>query len=583
MSRFRARAAFFTPTSHLYNYGTCGGGLHFAYPWAGGLPRLLTGRFAPTRLQTQQLVFQRHIMTRTFRLFAALTVLTLAGAPLLAHAMGDKKDVTTETEKTAAAPPPPGAPASFADLAHDLLPAVVNISSTIKVSENTQSEDGGMGDVPMPQLPPGSPFKDFFEEFMNRQGQGMPGGEGGGEPAIPPASLGSGFVIDADKGYIVTNNHVINDAQEVRVTFGDDTTMEAKIIGKDEKMDLAVLQVKTDKKLTAVPFGDSDKMRVGDWVLAIGNPFGLGGTVTAGIISAQQRNINAGQYDDFIQTDASINRGNSGGPMFDLAGEVIGINTAIFSPSGGSVGIGFAIPSNMAKTVIDQLIEFGKTRRGWIGVRIQNVTEEIAESLGMKGVSGALVASVTPGGPAEKAKLKQGDVILEFDGKKVTAMRNLPRIVAETGIDKTVTLKYWRAGKEDTAKIKVAELEKAEESGLLDNDLAQSQPAPAVTGTSIDAFGLSVGSLGEENRKQFAVPEDVKGVAVMKVDPKGEAAQKGLAAGDVIVEINQTATETPQKVKELIAEAQKAGKSSVLLLLNREGDVRFVALRFPKK
>lgn len=519
-------------------------------------------------------------MTRTFKLFAALTVLTLAGAPHAAHAMGDKKDAGP-TEKTVA-PPPPGAPASFADLAHDLLPAVVNISSTIKVASTAQGEGGGMGEVPVPQLPPGSPFKDFFEEFMNRQGQGGLGGEGG-EPAIPPASLGSGFVIDADKGYIVTNNHVVSDAQEVRVTFGDDTTIEAKIIGKDEKMDLAVLQVKTDKKLTAVPFGDSDKMRVGDWVLAIGNPFGLGGTVTAGIISAQQRNINAGQYDDFIQTDASINRGNSGGPMFDLAGEVIGINTAIFSPSGGSVGIGFAIPSNMAKTVIDQLIEFGKTRRGWIGVRIQNVTDEIAESLGMKGVSGALVASVTPGGPAEKAKLKQGDVILEFDGKKVTAMRNLPRIVAETGIDKTVTLKYWRAGKEGTAKIKVAELEKAEESGLLDNDLAQAQPAPAAKGTEITAFGLSVASLGEESRKQFGVPEDVKGVAVMKVDPKGEAAQKGLAAGDVIVEINQTGTDTPQKAKELIEEAQKAGKTSVLLLLNREGDVRFVALRFPKK
>jgi serine protease Do len=524
-----------------------------------------------------------HINTRVFTVIALLAA---AGTPVLSYAQD--KEAKTAQEKiddSAAAkapktsPIPPGAPATFADIAHDLLPAVVNISSTMKADAPMEEEqEGEMPD--MPQFPPGSPFQDFFEEFMNKHGQG---GGGGGEPAIPPASLGSGFVIDADKGYIVTNNHVVKDADEVRVTFGDDTTMEAKIIGKDEKMDLAVLQVKTDKKLTAVKFGDSDKMRVGDWVLAIGNPFGLGGTVTAGIVSAQQRDINAGPYDDFIQTDASINRGNSGGPMFDLQGDVIGINTAIFSPSGGSVGIGFAIPSNLAKSVVDQLVKYGKTRRGWIGVRIQSVTEEIAESLGLPDSHGALVASITEGGPAAKAKLKPGDVITEFDGKQVNAMRNLPRIVAETPIDKSVELKVWRDGKFTTAKIKVAELEKAEEDGLLD-ETAQAPETPEPSkGTSVDKVGMTVGSLSETTRQQFNIPEDVEGVVITKVDPKGEAAAKGLSSGDVVVEINQEKIGKPQDASSVIDKAAKSGKSSVLLLVNREGDVRFVALRLKKE
>lgn len=516
-----------------------------------------------------------------------LTVIALAlavAAPVMCHAKDDAPDVTEQKADVAAAktpktsPIPPGAPATFADIAHDLLPAVVNISSTLKADAPVPEDE--MGEMQeMPQFPPGSPFQDFFEEFMNKKGQG-----GGGEPAIPAASLGSGFVIDAAKGYVVTNNHVVKDADEVRVTFGDDSTLEAKIIGKDEKMDLAVLQIPVEgKKLTAVKFGDSDKMRVGDWVLAIGNPFGLGGTVTAGIVSAQQRNINAGPYDDFIQTDASINRGNSGGPMFDLAGEVIGINTAIFSPSGGSVGIGFAIPSNLAKSVVDQLIEYGKTRRGWIGVRIQTVTEEIAESLGLPDSHGALVASITPDGPAEKARLQQGDVITEFDGKQVSAMRNLPRIVAETPIDKTVELKVWREGKFTTARIKVAELEKAEESGLLDENVQTGEAAPAPSkGTNVDAVGMTVGSLSDTTRKQYNVPADVEGVIVTKVDPKGEAAAKGLSEGDVVVEINQESLARPQDAQSAVEKAAKDGKGSVLLLVNREGDVRFVALKLAK-
>ena len=530
-------------------------------------------------------------MRKSLSLVTVLALLSAAAVPALCHAKDEAKKETAEIvakPETKTSPIPPGAPATFADIAHDLLPAVVNISSTLKVG-STESEDmPGMegdddqGQMPeMPQLPPGSPFQDFFEEFLNKHGQGQ-GGMGGAEPAIPPASLGSGFVIDAEKGYVVTNNHVIKDADEVRVTFGDDSTLVAKIIGKDEKMDLAVLQVPVEgKKLTDVKFGDSDKMRVGDWVLAIGNPFGLGGTVTAGIISAQQRDINAGQYDDFIQTDASINRGNSGGPMFDLQGEVIGINTAIFSPSGGSVGIGFAIPSNLAKSVVSQLIEYGKTRRGWIGVRIQSVTEEIAESLGIEGHHGALVASITPGGPAEKADLKPGDVITEFDGKSVNAMRNLPRIVAETPIDKAVELKYWRDGKEKTAKIKVGELEKAEEAGLLNDEPATEKPVPA-TGTDLTKLGATVGSLSDTTRKEFNVPDDIEGVVVTKVAPKGEAAAKGLSAGDVIVEISQEKVGSPKEAADAVEKAAKAGKSSVLLLVNREGDVRFVALKLKK-
>lgn len=514
----------------------------------------------------------------------ALALLAAAGIPAMCHAMGDKNkpaeltkvaDIVKESP-TASSPIPPGAPATFADIAHDLLPAVVNISSTHNAKEESTGEEGLGENMPeMPDLPPGFP-EDFFEQFLNKRGGG-----GGMPEAIPPASLGSGFVIDAEKGYIVTNNHVVKDADEVRVTFQDDTTIEAKIVGKDEKMDLALLKVETDKKLTDVHFGDSDVLRVGDWVLAIGNPFGLGGTVTAGIISAQQRNINAGPYDDFIQTDASINRGNSGGPMFNLKGEVIGINTAIFSPSGGSVGIGFAIPSNLAKSVINQLAEYGRTRRGWIGVRIQAVTEEIAESLSLGKPRGALVASITHDGPAEEAKLKAGDIITSFDGKPVTEMRHLPRIVAETPIDKKVEVKFWRDGKEQKTSIKVGELEKAEEDGLLSEE--STKPLAPTTGTELAEFGLTIGSITDTARKNYNIPEDVSGVVVMKTAGKGEAAKQGLLEGDVIVEINQTAVESPKQVTDIVAKAVKDGKPSVLVLANREGDVRFLALQFSKE
>ncbi|MFN3828284.1 MAG: DegQ family serine endoprotease [Micavibrio sp.] len=459
-------------------------------------------------------------------------------------------------------------PASFADLSEKLLPAVVNISSTHKALEPQDFPD-------MPHFPPGSPFEDFFEEFMNRRGDGM--------PMDPPASLGSGFIIDAEKGYIVTNNHVIKDADEVRITLHDDTSIPATIVARDEKTDLALLEVKTEKKLTAVSFGKSDNLRVGDWILAIGNPFGLGGTVTAGIISAQQRDIQSGPYDDFIQTDASINRGNSGGPMFNLDGEVIGINTAIFSPSGGSVGIGFAIPSDLAKPVIDQLIKYGRTRRGWLGVRIQAVTDDIAESFGMKASQGALVASITPTGPAEVAGLKAGDIIVKFNGKDIKEMRELPRLVAETEINTEAKIEFWRDGKLQNAKIKVGELEKAEDEGLIAAASEEGEDdIVSPDSKNIESVGLSLSAISAQDREAFNIGNEIEGVIVKDVTAGSEAATKGLAAGDVIVEINQQAVTTPGEVSEVIQKAEKSGRSSVLLLVNRENDVRFVALRLKK-
>lgn len=453
-----------------------------------------------------------------------------------------------------------GAPGSFADMVEKLLPAVVNISSTQRMLEPQDYPE-------IPQFPPGSPFEDFFKDFMDRRGQGV--------PDVAPTSLGSGFVIDAEKGLIVTNNHVIKDAEEVRVTFHDDVTVKADVLGRDEKTDLAVLKVKTDKKLTAVQFGNSDVLRVGDWVVAIGNPFGLGGTVTAGIISARQRDIQAGPYDDFIQTDASINRGNSGGPMFDLNGQVIGINTAIFSPSGGSVGIGFAIPSALAKPVIDQIIEFGRTRRGWIGVRIQAVTDEIAESLGSKGAGGALVASITPKGPAEVSGLKPGDIIVSFNGQRITAMKDLPRKVAEAPINTNVEIVYLRDGKEMKGSIVVAEMEKAEEQGLVPG----MGPRPETLGTKIDLIGLKLEPLSDDLRQAFSISPNVEGVLVTGVDDSSEAAEKGLIDGDVIVEINQQPVRDPLKAKDIIEKAKQTGRASVLLLVNSAGEVRFVALK----
>lgn len=462
------------------------------------------------------------------------------------------------------------APGSFADLAEKLLPTVVNISSTQKLDAEGQQP------LPdMPEFPEGSPFEDFFNDYTKRQKGQM--------QAIPPTSLGSGFIIDLEKGYIVTNNHVIKDAQEIRVTLHDDTIINASVIGKDEKTDIALLQA--DLKghdVKAASFGNSDVLRVGDWVIAIGNPFGLGGTVTAGIVSARKRDINAGPYDDFIQTDASINRGNSGGPMFNIKGEVIGINTAIFSPSGGSVGIGFAIPSAMTKSVIDQLVKYGKTRRGWLGVRIQTVTDEIAESLGLGKARGALVASLTGTGPAEKAGIKAGDIIIGFDGKPVADMRALPKIVAETEIGKTVPMTVWRDSKEVTLQVAVGELEVAEEKGLIEKQ-NPADPGKPEYGELVPELGTKLMPLTPDIRTQFNLPSDVTGLVVMDVDGSSDSAKKGLMEGDVIVELGQKSVKSLDEVRKAIGEVKATGKSSILMLVNRQGDIQFIAVKLEKE
>jgi serine protease Do len=456
------------------------------------------------------------------------------------------------------------APDGFADLASKLLPSVVNISTT-------QVIEGRPG-MELPKLPPGSPFEEFFKEFFDRN---QPE-----QRSRRATSLGSGFIVD-ERGYVVTNNHVIQDADEITVVLHDDSRLKAELVGRDAKTDIAVLRVKPKEKekLAAVKFGSSDKARVGDWIVAIGNPFGLGGTVTAGIISARGRDINAGPYDDFIQTDASINRGNSGGPMFNMAGEVIGINTAIFSPTGGSVGIGFAIPASAAKPVIDQLIKHGQVRRGWLGVHIQAVTDEIAETLGLKEAAGALVASVIKEGPAEKAKIEAGDVILEFDGKKVTEMRRLPRMVADTEVGKEVPVTVWRNNKKVALKAKVGEL--TETTTEVAAKTGESRRGSADE-TNVEALGLRLSSITPKVAEQFKLGKDAKGVVVLKVDEKGPAAEKGIRAGDVIVEVSQEEVRAPRDIAKKVADAKKAGRKSVLLLLEGQGGLRFVAIRIDK-
>lgn len=456
------------------------------------------------------------------------------------------------------------APDGFADLAARLLPSVVNVSTT-------QTVEGNPG-IEMPQLPPGSPFEEFFKEFMERA---QPRQQ---QRSRRATSLGSGFIIDT-QGHVITNNHVIQDADQITVTLHDDTRLDAKVIGRDAKTDLAVLKVEPNPKLVPVRFGDSDANRVGDWVLAIGNPFGFGGSVTAGIISARGRDINAGPYDDFLQTDAPINRGNSGGPMFNLDGEVIGINTAIFSPSGGSIGIGFAIPSNSAQPVIQQLIDHGSVKRGWLGVRIQSVTQEIADAMGLKEATGALVAGVIAGGPAEKAGLKDGDVILEFDGKAVGQMRRLPRLVADTDVGKSVPIRVWRGGRELSMKVQVGALEESEEKQA---STAPSAPGPSTGQTPVEGLGMSVAAIDARARERFGLEEDARGVVVTSVDPEGAAAEQGVRVGDRIVEVAQEAVSNPAQLAAKIKTAKSAGRKAVLLLVEGEGGMRFVAIKLAK-
>ena len=464
-----------------------------------------------------------------------------------------------------------GTPDSFADIVEKIEPAVVNISTTKALPTGGP---GGEERFPFPQPPPGSPFEDFFREFFDR--------DRSPEQQAPrrASSLGSGFVIDPE-GYVVTNNHVIAEADEIQVVFGDESTYEAELIGRDSKTDLAVLKIKNpDREFPSVEFANSDTVRVGDWMIAIGNPFGLGNTVTAGIISARSRDIRAGPYDDFLQVDAPINRGNSGGPSFNLDGKVIGINTAIFSPSGGNVGIGFAIPSNLALPVINSLREDGRVKRGWLGVRIQTVTDEIAESLGLNEASGALVASVTSGGPAQEADIQPGDVVLEFDGKKINRMRGLPRIVAETEIGKAVDVLIWRRGQEETIKVTLGELPEDEELAALSQEDGNGSTGGTDNASSIDSLGVTIASITDEMRERFELPGETKGVVITEVSDGSTAGEENLRPGDVIVEVGQEEVNSPPEVSAKINQAQSEDKKSVLLLIDRKGDLRFVALRF---
>jgi len=466
-------------------------------------------------------------------------------------------------------------PESISDVAEKVIDAVVNIST----SQNVE----GRGNA-MPQLPPGSPFEEFFDEFFKnrrgRQGENNPGGPGGpgggGDHALRRVnSLGSGFIIDAG-GLVVTNNHVISEADEISVILNDGSRLKATLVGRDQKTDIALLRVKPDKPLKSVKFGDSDKLRLGEWVVAIGNPFSLGGTVTAGIVSARNRDINSGPYDNYIQTDAAINRGNSGGPLFNLDGEVVGINTAIISPSGGSIGIGFSVPSKTAMPVIDQLRQFGETRRGWLGVKIQQVTDEIADTLNLKPARGALVAGVDDKGPAKPAGIEAGDVIVKFDGKDIKEMRDLPRVVADTPVGKDVEVVVVRKGDEQKKTVKLGRLE--------DNDkLAMATPnkeaAPEEKSVVQKTLGLNLSNMSDELRKKFKIKDTVKGVVIVGVDSNSAASEKRLSPGDVVVEVAQEEVKTAADLQKRIDQLKKDGRKAALLLVsNAEGELRFVAL-----
>ena len=484
---------------------------------------------------------------------AALLMGALAFIPpalSLAHVAEAKADQMTADQTR---------PASFADLAAKVTPAVVNISSSRKVAESDGAE--------MPfNFPKGSPFEDLFRQFEEQQG-------GGGHKQMHKAmSLGSGFIIDP-AGYIVTNNHVIEDSTDITATLPDGTEYPAKLIGTDPKTDLALLKVEAKKPLPSVPWGDSDKARVGDWVMAVGNPFGLGGSVTTGIVSARSRDIHEGPFDDFLQIDAAINQGNSGGPTFDMSGHVVGINTAIVSPSGGSVGIGFAIPSNLAKTVVAELRDKGSIERGWLGVEIQQVTPDLAQGIGLDEAKGALVANIDPTSPAAKADLKPGDVVLAFNGNKVKEMRDLPRLVADAQPGTKATLDILRDGHEKEIAVEIGKL-KPEKVAANDNG----DDSNAGDGSESAVLGAKLAALTPEARQTFNLDDKTKGVVIVDLTEDSPLVDQGLKPGDVIERIGNNDVTEPAEITRLAEAAKKSDKPVLVMLVNRDGRDHFIAV-----
>ena len=460
-------------------------------------------------------------------------------------------------------------PRGFADLVEVLLPTVVNITTT----QAAPQQGPRLRD--MPQLPPGSPFEELFKDLFEKRGEQQQNRRG--------TSLGSGFIVDSE-GYIITNNHVIQGAEDITVILRDDTQLKAKLIGSDSRVDVAVLKVEMPgkKPLPAIKFGDSDKARVGDWVVAIGNPFGLGHSVTAGIVSARGRAL-SDSLDDYMQTDAAINKGNSGGPLFNEKGEVIGVNTAIYSPTGTNAGLAFAIPSNVVKAVAEQLREFGKVKRGWIGVSYQTVTDDIADSFGLDRARGVLVANVVADGPAGKAGLKRNDIILNFGGADVPDMRRFPRMVANARVGSTIDVTVWRQGKEQTFKMRIGEQEEEQKTNVSATGPAKKpQERDTPVASDVEQLGLTLQRVTDQLRERYGLSDNTKGVVITKVAPNSPAAEKQLQAGDVILEVDQKPVTTPQEVAELLGKLQAQKKRSVLLFVERQGDPRFAALRLTK-
>jgi serine protease Do len=496
------------------------------------------------------------------------TALVLPSFAPSAWAQVQGQNLTQQTQQQA-----PQMLPSLSPIIQKVMPAVVNISVTMKgdaamddedIGPDNQSDNGG------PNFP-ASPFDELLKKFFEQQGRGM------GPQQRPQVgkrvALGSGFIVDP-QGYVVTNNHVVGEAGTVTVVFQDDSKHPAKIIGRDPKTDLALLKIDTNKPLPFVTWGDSDAAKVGDWILAIGNPFGLGGTVTTGIISARGRDIHSGPFDDFLQLDAAINRGNSGGPTFTQDGQVIGINTAIYSPNGGSVGIGFAIPSNLAKTVIAQLREHGKVDRGWLGVQIQQMTPEIASSLGLPSERGALVSDVTANSPAARAGVKQGDVIVKYNGHEIDKLHDLPRLVAETTINSKADLTVWRNGHDEDLQVNVGQMPNEKQQVAGNEQDQQQQAGPEKS----SALGLQLGRLDASTRKQLGLKGEVKGVVVTQVSPDSPAAELGVQPGDVIMAINQQPVATPRDAAQRLRQAKEKGDRHLLLLLNRHGVNEYIGL-----